>query len=137
MERPEQGPPVMGRLERRWQWSESGFLEKRKILTSGSHKKVYKITQSRYVQALAYHISTDSGVCLSQIVLVGLNRMISAHWNEIAQNQWFFEISLNTGGSKYFQRKCGGFLKFSLVKIATSLARLTPKFYLNKLSLHY
>jgi hypothetical protein len=57
---------------------------KRKKLTSGSHKKVYKITQMRYVQALSCHASTGNGVCLSEIVLVGLNQTINAHWKEFA-----------------------------------------------------
>jgi hypothetical protein len=35
--------------------------KKKKIQTSGPHKKVYKITQMRYVQALSCHVSTDSG----------------------------------------------------------------------------
>jgi hypothetical protein len=47
------------------------------------------------------HISTDSGVCYSacqKIGLIGLNRTVSAHWNEFAQNRWIFAISPNTGG---------------------------------------
>jgi hypothetical protein len=55
------------------------------------------------------HVSTDSGVFLSEIVLTGQNRTISAHWNEFTQNRWFFAISSNTGGSKYFTPKCDGF----------------------------
>jgi hypothetical protein len=59
------------------------------------------------------HVSTDSGVFLSEIVLTGQNRTISAHWNEFTQNRWFFAISSNTDGSKYFTRKCDDFLELT------------------------
>jgi hypothetical protein len=55
-----------------------------------------------------------SGPLLSEIMLIHLNLTISAHWNEFTQNRCFFAISLNTGGSKYFPRKCGGFLELTL-----------------------
>jgi hypothetical protein len=74
----------------------------------------------RYVQALSCHASTDSEVCLSEIVLVGLNRTINAYWNKFAQNRWFYAISSNTGGSKYFARKYGGFLELTPSKLDSS-----------------
>jgi hypothetical protein len=46
-------------------------------------------------------------------VLTSLNFTSSAHWNESPQNWWIFAISPNTGGSKYFPHKCGGFLKLT------------------------
>jgi hypothetical protein len=50
MGQPEQDTPAVRRLEQRWQWRESGGKRKRKkIPTSGSHKKVYKITQIGYI----------------------------------------------------------------------------------------
>jgi hypothetical protein len=54
-----------------------------------------------------------SGPLLSEIVLIHLNLTISAHWDKFTQNRWFFAISLNIGGSKYFTRKCGGFLELT------------------------
>jgi hypothetical protein len=65
------------------------------------------------ITCMLCHVSTDSGVCLSEIVLISLNRTISTHWNEFVQNWWFFAISSNTDGSKYFPRKCDGFLKLT------------------------
>jgi hypothetical protein len=35
------------------------------------------------------------------------------------QNRWFFAISPDTGGSKYFTRKCGGFLELTLLRALT------------------
>jgi hypothetical protein len=61
--------------------------KKEKNMDKWVPQKVYKIIQMRYVQALSCHASTDSGVCLSEIVLVGLNQIISAQWNEFAQNR--------------------------------------------------
>jgi hypothetical protein len=69
---------------------------------------------SDLITCMLCHVSTDSGVCLSEIVLIGLNRTISAHWNKFVQNRRFFAILSNTGGSKYFTRKCGGFLELTL-----------------------
>jgi hypothetical protein len=50
---------------------------------------------------------------MSEIVLCQLKIRISAHWNQFTQKRWFFAISMNTGGSKYFPRKCGGFLELT------------------------
>jgi hypothetical protein len=55
----------------------------------------------------------DSGVYLSEIVLVGFNSTINAYWNEFAQNRWIFAISRNTGGFAYFPHKYGGFLELT------------------------
>jgi hypothetical protein len=55
----------------------------------------------------------NSGVYLSEIVLVGFNLTISAHWNEFVQNRWIFAISRNTIGFVYFRHKCGGFLELT------------------------
>jgi hypothetical protein len=59
--------------------------------------EIYKKTPNSWVYlffdlitCMLCHVSTDSGVCLSEIVLVCLNQTISAHWNEFAQNRWFF-----------------------------------------------
>jgi hypothetical protein len=50
---------------------------------------------------------------MSEIVLCRLKTRISAHCNEFAQNRLFFAISPNSGGFKYFPRKCGGFLELT------------------------
>jgi hypothetical protein len=50
---------------------------------------------------------------LLEIVSIRINSIISAYWDEFAQNRWIFAISPNTGGSKYFPRKCGGFLELT------------------------
>jgi hypothetical protein len=83
--------------------------------------EIYKKTPNNWVcpffdliTCMLCHVSTDNGVHLSEIVLAGLNRTISAHRNEFAQNRWFFAISPNIGGFKYFPRKCGGFLELTL-----------------------
>jgi hypothetical protein len=73
------------------------------------------------------HVSIDNGICLLEIVLVSLNRTISAHWNEFVQNQWFFVISPNTDGSKYFPRKCGGFFGIKSLLIGSWSTKLVTK----------
>jgi hypothetical protein len=61
------------------------------------------------------HLATSahSGPNRSEIVSTGQNFTISAHCNESSQNRWIFAILSNTGGSKYFTRKCGGFLELT------------------------
>jgi hypothetical protein len=55
-------------------------------------------------------------------VSIRLNSKISAHWNESPQNWWIFAILLNTGGSKYFPHKCGGFfLELTLLVVLVAL----------------
>jgi hypothetical protein len=75
--------------------------------------KFYKKAQNRYVRAAPRHVSSDSGPNQSEIVLTGQNFTISAHCNESPQNRWIFVISPNTGGSKYFPHKYGGFLELT------------------------
>jgi hypothetical protein len=53
---------------------------------------------------------------MSEIVLSRLKMRISAHCNEFPQNRWIFAILPNTGGSKYFPHKCGGFLELTRAK---------------------
>jgi hypothetical protein len=96
------------------------WRRKRIEMTSGSPPEIYKKSPHSWVclffdliTCMLCHVITDSGVCLSKIMLIDLNRTISAHWNKFAQNRCFFAISSNTGGSKYFTRKCGGFLKLT------------------------
>jgi hypothetical protein len=97
----------------RLRWSEQG---KKKDLTSGPLQNLQKIiiVRSIYFFYLDF-IHVDYGVYLSEIVLVGFNLTISAHWNEFAQNRWIFAISRNTGGFAYFSHKCGSFLKLTPV----------------------
>jgi hypothetical protein len=54
-----------------------------------------------------------SGALLSKIVSICLNLIISTHWNEFIQNRCFFAILMNIDSSKYFHKKCGGFLKLT------------------------
>jgi hypothetical protein len=68
-------------------------------LTSGSPTKIYKKTPNSWVYpffdlitCMLCHVSTDNGVHLSENVLASLNRTISAHWNEFAQNRWFLQF---------------------------------------------
>jgi hypothetical protein len=53
-------------------------------------------------------------------VLASRNWIISAYCNEFAQNRWFFAISPNSGGSKYFPHKCGGYLELTLSSLLPS-----------------
>jgi hypothetical protein len=46
-------------------------------------------------KSLPCHVDTDSGTPGSEIVLIGLNSIISAHWNEFTQNRWIFAILRN------------------------------------------
>jgi hypothetical protein len=110
-------------------WSYQG---KKKDLSSGPLQNLQKktlIVRSVYFFYFDFiHVVprlSDSGVYLSEIVLIGFNSTISAYWNEFAQNRWIFTISRNTGGFAYFPHKCGGFLELThvLVYVLTCLSR--------------
>jgi hypothetical protein len=92
--------------------------------------KIYKDTPNSLVclifdlsTSTLCHVSTDSGVYLSEIVLTQLKARISTHCNEFSQNRWFFAILPNSGGFKYFPHKCGGFLELTLKTKGISVYR--------------
>jgi hypothetical protein len=58
---------------------------------------------------------------MSEIMLSRLKTRISAHCNESPQNRWIFAILPNTGGSKYFSHKCGGFFELTPLEVVEAV----------------
>jgi hypothetical protein len=69
------------------EWGKKKKEKRKKFTYTWVPQKSLQNNPNEIFYALSYHVGTDTGVCLSEIVLVGLNQIISAHWNKFTQNR--------------------------------------------------